>query len=306
MRIAVSFMASVLLLPALSFAQAEEANPPKTELLWPKGAPGAKGDQPEDKPELWIYPAPAGKANGCGVVVCPGGGYGHLALGHEGRDVAAWFNSHGVAAFVLKYRIGKRYQHPAPLQDVQRGIRIVRSRAKEFGVDPNRIGVMGFSAGGHLASTAATHFDDGQTDSDDPIQHASCRPDFAILVYPVISFTTPFTHRGSMRNLLGENPDAKLVESLSNEKQITAQTPPTFLMHTSGDTGVPSENSVMFYLGLRKAGVPAELHIYEKGRHGFGLAPNDPVLSSWPGRLLDWMKGRGLLDPAGAAPSKKS
>jgi acetyl esterase/lipase len=196
---------------------------------------------------------------------------------------------------MLKYRISPRYKHPAPLQDAQRAIRTVRARAKEWNVDPDRIGILGFSAGGHLASTAATHFDKGNSDAQNPIERASCRPDFAVLVYPVISLTTEYTHRGSKRNLLGKNPDPKLAELLSNEKQVTAETPPTFLMHTSGDKGVPAENSILFYLALRKAGVPAEMHIYEKGGHGFGLAPNDPVLSTWPDRCIAWMRVRGIL-----------
>jgi acetyl esterase/lipase len=268
---------------------------PKTELLWPKGAPGAVGTTDADKPALTIYTPPADKANGTAVVVCPGGGYGALAMGHEGKDVAAWLTKRGVTAFVLKYRLGKRYRHPAPMQDVQRALRTVRARAKEFEIDPHKVGVWGFSAGGHLASTAATHFDDGKTDADDPIEKQGCRPDFAILCYPVISMETPYTHTGSRNNLLGDKPDAKLVEGLCNDKQVTAKTPPTFLFHTNEDKAVPAENSVLFYLALRKHGVPAELHVYEKGGHGVGLAPNDPVLSSWPDRLEAWMKTRGLL-----------
>jgi acetyl esterase/lipase len=163
-------------------------------------------------------------------------------------------------------------------------------------VAPNRIGILGFSAGGHLASSAGTHFDQGNSQASDPIDRAGCRPDFLILCYPVISFTTPYTHQGSKKNLLGENPDAKLVESFSNELQVTSQTPPSFLWHTDADTGVPPENSVLFYLALRKARVPAELHIFEKGRHGLGLARDVPAVSSWPERAIDWMRGRELLD----------
>jgi acetyl esterase/lipase len=181
------------------------------------------------------------------------------------------------------------------ITDVQRAIRFVRHRAAEYRIAADRVGVWGFSAGGHLASSAATRFDDGAPSAADPIDRLGSRPDFAILAYPVISFTTPYTHKGSLRNLLGDNPDPKLVESFSNELQVTPRTPPTFLFHTSADTGVPPENSVLFYLALRKAGVPAELHIYEKGPHGVGLAPLDLALSTWPGRLADWMRGRGLL-----------
>lgn len=267
---------------------------PERLLLWPDGAPGAKGEAEHDQPSLTAW-LPADKLrNGCAVVVCPGGGYGHLAVGHEGRDIAAWFNSLGVTAFVLRYRIAPHYGHPAPLTDVQRALRMVRSGAEKWQIDPHRTGVIGFSAGGHLASTAATHFDDGNQQAKDPVDRESCRPDFAILCYPVITMTADYGHRGSRRNLLGDMPDAKLAESLSSEKQITAKTPPTFLFHTNEDRVVPAENSVQFYLALRKAGVPAELHIYQSGRHGVGLAANDPVLSSWPARLKDWLAVRRL------------
>jgi acetyl esterase/lipase len=258
---------------------------PATELLWPEGAPGALGNEDRDKPSLTIYLADAAKRNGTAVVVCPGGGYRNLAMDHEGRQVAQFLNSIGISAFVLKYRLGPRYHHPIELGDAQRAIQIVRSRAREFNIAANRVGIMGFSAGGHLASTAGTHFD------------AATRPDFLILCYPVISFDE-YAHAGSRQNLLGENPDPKLVESLSNYKQVTPQTPPTFLFHTDADTSVPAENSVLFYMALRKARVPAELHIFEKGAHGVGLAPKDPVLSMWPLLLNNWFKTRGLLTPA--------
>ena len=289
---------AVVLFAGLLAAVALGAEPaePKVDLLWPDGAPGAVGDTDADKPSLTIWLPPADKANGAAVVICPGGGYGHLAVGHEGKDVAAWLNSFGVAGFMLKYRHAPKYKHPSPLLDAQRAIRTVRSRAKEFGVDPARIGILGFSAGGHLASTAATHHDDGDPKAKDPIDQASCRPDFAVLVYPVISLTTKYTHVGSKNNLLGKDPDPKLVESLSNELQVTDKTPPTFLMATSGDTGVPAENSVLFYLALRAHKIKAEMHIYQNGGHGFGLAPNDPVLSTWPGRCEAWMGANGWLN----------
>jgi acetyl esterase/lipase len=264
-------------------------------LLWPDGAPGAIGTEQVDRPTLEIYLPPVAKETGTAVVVCPGGGYAVLEMIHEGRETAEWLNSLGVAAFVLKYRLGPRYHHPAMLQDAQRALRYVRTHAREFGVSPGRIGIMGFSAGGHLASTAATHFDSGNPSAADPIERASSRPDFLILGYPVISFTTQYTNGGSRNMLLGFNPDPKLLENLSNEKQVTAETPPTFLFHMSEDKVVAVENSILFYLALRKAGVPAELHIYEKGKHGVALARNDPVLSSWTTRLADWLKGRGLL-----------
>jgi acetyl esterase/lipase len=280
---------------SLSLVLAQPADGPKVELLWPKGAPGAVGTEPADKPSLTVYLPPSDKATGTAVVVCPGGGYGALADKHEGKDVAEFLNTLGVAAFVLKYRIAPRYKHPAPITDAQRAIRFVRAHAKDYGVKPDRIGIMGFSAGGHLASTAATHFDDGKADADDPIEKAGCRPDFAILCYPVITLEAPYAHVGSRNNLLGKEPDPKLVESLCNEKQVTAKTPPTFLFHTNEDNGVVPENSILFYMALRKAKVPAELHIYEKGKHGVGLAPGDPVLSGWSTCLAGWLKTRGLL-----------
>ena len=238
------------------------------------------GETDADKPSLTVFLPPPEKATGTAVMVCPGGGYGGLAMNHEGRQVAAWLNTHGVAAFVLKYRIAPRYHHPAPLQDAQRALRTVRARAREWGLDPKRVGIWGFSAGGHLASTAGTHFDDGKADAEDAIERASCRPDFMILVYPVITLSPPYAHMGSRTNLIGKDPDPKLVDELSNEKQVTDKTPPTFLIHTSADKAVPAENSVFFYLALRKAQVPAEMHVYEQGPHGFGLASRDPVLSS--------------------------
>lgn len=268
----------------------------KSEPLWPDGAPGALGDEAKDKPQLMVSLPDKAKATGAAIVVCPGGGYGHLAMDHEGRQIAEWLNSFGVAAFICDYRHrGKGYGHPAPLQDVQRAIRTVRARAKEFGVDPERIGVLGFSAGGHLASTAATHFDAGDAESDDPIQQASCRPDFACLCYAVIAFDEPFTHKGSQRNLLGAEASEDLIRKFSNEKQITKETPPTFLWHTSEDTGVPPQNSVVFYEQLKAHGVPAEMHIFEKGRHGLGLAQSTPGARMWPALFEEWLNSRGLL-----------
>ncbi len=266
-----------------------------TILLWPEGAPGAVGNEDLDKPTLTLFPAGGPNATGTAVVICPGGGYVHLAMDHEGLQIARWFNSIGVSAFVLKYRLGARYHHPAQLQDVQRAIRYVRAHSHEWNVRSQRIGVMGFSAGGHLASTAGTHFDGGDPDSPDPIEQASSRPDFMILVYPVISFTTQYTHQGSKNFLLGENPDPALVELLSNEKQVTPQTPPTFLIHADDDTTVPPQNSILFYLALKDAGVRAEMHIFRHGGHGFGLAPQDAILGTWPGLLRNWLLDMGLL-----------
>jgi acetyl esterase/lipase len=271
---------------------------PKVELLWPEGAPGAKGTAEGDKPSLTIYlPAPE-KATGAAVVICPGGGYGHLAVDHEGHQIAQWLNSFGVAGFVVQYRhsaSGAGYNHPAPLQDAQRALRTVRSRAQEWGVDPGRIGIIGFSAGGHLASSAATHFNESFGEPKDQIDRASARPDFAILVYPVISFTEPFTHTGSRKNLLGAKAGRDLVEKMSSEKQVTPQTPPTFLIHTWEDKVVPAENSIAFYLALRQAKVPAEMHIFLKGPHGFGLGQKLEGASAWPGLCQKWMGESGFL-----------
>lgn len=257
---------------------------PAAELLWPNGAPGAIGAEEADRPTL--TPFPATSPNRTAVIVCPGGGYTNLAMDHEGVQIAQWLNSLGISAYVLKYRLGPRYHHPAMLQDALRAIRMVRARAKAA----DRVGIWGFSAGGHLASTAGTHFDAGNPQAADPIERAGSRPDFMILAYPVISLNSEYAHKGSRRNLLGENPDPQLVDDLSNDQRVTPQTPPTFLFHTSDDAAVPVENSVRFYLALRKAGVPAEMHIYQHGRHGVGLASNDAVLSSWSARLADWLR----------------
>src|SRR6266545_651368 len=292
-------LAFLVLMTSSLAAQRPGQKMPDPVLLWPDGAPGAVGTEDRDQPSITPYLVPAGQGTGTSVVVCPGGGYGGLAMDHEGDQIARWLNSIGVAAFVLKYRLGPRYHHPAMIHDAQRAIRYVRHHAADYRMVPDRVGVWGFSAGGHLASTASTHFDAGNPSATDPVDRLGCRPDFAILSYPVISFTTPYTHKGSLRNLLGDNPDAKLVESLSNELQVTAQTPPTFLFHTNADTGVPAENSVLYYLALRKAGVPAEMHIYERGPHGVGLGWSDEPLSSWPGRLADWLRVRGLLNARG-------
>ena len=262
--------------------------------LWEKGAPGALGSAEADTPTITFYRA-SRASNGTAVVVAPGGGYQGLAMDHEGRQIATFFNAMGVTAFVLKYRLGPRYRHPIELGDAQRAIRLVRSRATEFGIVPDRIGMMGFSAGGHLTATAGTHFDEGKRDAPDPIDRANSRPDFLILGYPVITFEAGVTHSGSVRNLLGENPDPKLLQELSNELHVTERTPPTFLFHTNADAAVVPENSVRFYLALRKAKVPAELHIFETGPHGVGLALGDPALSPWSMLLTNWLRGRGLL-----------
>ena len=270
-------------------------------LLWEQGAPGALGESDADKPMLTYHRAARG-ATGTAVVIAPGGGYGALAMDHEGRQVGAFFNAMGVSTFVLRYRLGPRYRHPIQLGDAQRAIRLVRARAGEFGLLPDRIGLMGFSAGGHLAATASTRFDGGSADAADPIDRASSRPDFVILGYPVITFDPAVTHAGSVRNLLGDSPDPALIQLLSNELHVTPETPPAFLFHTTADTGVVAENSVRFYLALTRAKIPAELHIFEKGPHGVGLALGDPALAAWPSLLTNWLRGRGLLTRPAAQP----
>src|SRR5713226_236178 len=294
-QVGIGFLVIGILLVHINSARSENGVKPQVILVWPQGAPGAVGEEEKDKPSLTVFLPPADKANGAAVVVCPGGGYGFLAVDHEGKQIAEWLNSLGVAAFVLKFRIAPRYHHPAPLQDAQRAIRTVRANAKKWNLDSKRIGIWGFSAGGHLASTAGTHFDNGHP-AEDPVEEAGCRPDFLILAYPVITMDSSFTHMGSRVNLIGKNPDLKLVENLSNEKQVTQETPPTFLFQTNADSAVMAENAVQFYLALRKAKVPAELHIYEKGPHVVGLAPKDPLLPPWKDRLQAWMKSRGLLN----------
>jgi acetyl esterase/lipase len=274
-------------------ARAQTPAGPAPELLWPNGAPGALGSANEDKPSITPYLAKP--PNGTAVIVCPGGGYQNLAMDHEGVQIAKWLNSLGISAFVLQYRLGPKYHHPAMIEDAQRAIRTVRTHAAALHIQPDRIGIWGFSAGGHLASTAATHFDAGDPDAADPIDRSGSRPDFAILAYAVISLNSEYAHAGSRTNLLGKTPDPKLVDEFSNDQRVTPQTPPTFLFHTSADTAVPAENSVRFYLALRKAGVPAEMHIFQNGPHGVGLAPTDATLSAWSGLLANWLRERGML-----------
>ena len=321
-------------------------------LLWPGGAPDAVGTEPSDVPTITPYLPEPDRSSGSAFVICPGGGYGNLA-NHEGEPVAEWLTSLGITSFVLRYRLGPRYGHPAPLMDGQRAIKTVRSRASEFGIAHDRIGILGFSAGGHLTSCVGTIFDKGNRDSDDPVDRWSSRPNAMVLVYPVISMETDFGHGGSRRNLLGrfvgkdeaveaaeaaqqkeedvwapgdtlenmlstlrelahesgaEGPDdegttpggeeklppERLMASLTTYKQVTEETPPSFLIHTTTDAGVPCENSIFFTRALRHAGVPVELHLFEEGPHGFGLAPNNPLLSCWPDLCARWLKLRGF------------
>jgi acetyl esterase/lipase len=263
--------------------------------LWAGTAPGALGSDESDIPALTVYLPRTMTASTPAMIVCPGGGYVRLASNHEGRQVAGYLNSLGMAAFVLRYRLGPRYHHPIELGDAQRAVRMLRSRATEWRLDAARIGIMGFSAGGHLAMSASTMFDAGDPRATDPIDRVGSRPDFAVLGYPVISMSAPWTHQGSKQNLLGDSPNADLAKQLSGENAVTKATPPTFIFQTNEDTVVPAENSLQYFLGLRKAGVPAEMHVFEKGPHGVGLANDDVALSSWSVLLANWLRGRGVI-----------
>jgi len=289
----ISLACAVLSIALSTHAADAPSASPEPLRLWSGDAPGAQGSSDKDIPTITIYKAAADKSTGAAIVVCPGGGYGALA-DHEGKPVAEWLNTLGITGIVLKYRLGPKYHHPVELGDVSRAIRTVRANAEQWKLDPKRIGVLGFSAGGHLASTAATHFDDGDSSASDPIDRVSSRPDLAILVYPVISMHEPYVHKGSRKNLLGDNPDPKLMDLLSNETQVTDKTPPCFLVHTADDRGVPVQNSIEFTLACLKHKVPVELHILEHGPHGFGLGGKDPVLSSWPGDAARWLQRHGF------------
>ena len=297
--------AAFVFLVAASIAAAETRGEPKTEPLWPGGTPNQLKNAGKEigkrgwvknvhEPTLTVYRPAKPAATRPALVICPGGGYGGLAVDHEGKQVAEWFNGLGGTAFVLKYRHAP-YKHPIPLNDVQRAIRTVRHRAKEFDIDPDKIGVIGFSAGGHLASTAATHFDEGNSGDKDPIERAGSRPDFAILIYPVISMRQGVTHGGSRKNLIGANPPEKLVADLSNAEQVTARTPPTFLVHSIPDRVVKIQNSRQFHDACKKAGVESQLLVYKTGGHGYGLGGKGKEYSLWPKRCTEWLAKIGVL-----------
>jgi len=299
-----------LLLPLLLPAQSSVVP------LWPEGVPCANDlelDVREDprigrrlaqvhEPELAVYLPSAANATGTSVVICPGGGYTILAWDWEGAVMAEWFNSFGVAAFVLKYRLphweSAECREQVALMDAQRALRLVRSKAPEWRLDPGRIGIMGFSAGGHLASTAATHFDYGLPEAANPVERYASRPDFAILMYPVVTMDSVYVHMGSRTNLLGSDPTPDRVDYYSNEAQVTAETPPTILFHADDDRAVVPENSVQFYLALRRHGVPAALHIYERGGHGFSTGEGRGAVAGWRATCRAWMEDRGLLRPS--------
>jgi len=247
-------------------------------------------------PTLDIYLAPEAKATGTAVIICPGGAYGGLAVKHEGSQVAKWFNSLGISAFVLKYRLPDdsimENKIIGPMQDGQRALRIVRSHAKEWGINPDKIGIMGFSAGGHLASTLSTHYNEKVYKSDDLI---SAKPDFSLLIYPVISMESTITHWGSRENLLGKNPSPELVKHFSNDLQVNSETPPAFMIHSLDDDAVPVQNSINYALALQKFKIPCELHIYQTGGHGYGLGKSTNTASNWPEACRKWLESRGYL-----------
>ena len=273
--------------------------------LWPEGVPDLKTNASEEKivngritnvhhPALLVYEPTSGATNGTAMIYCPGGGYVRIAIGENGGEPTRWLNSAGVTVFVLKYRMVE-YGHPAPLRDVLRAVRIVRSRAAEFGVRPDRIGVLGASAGGHLAACASTMWDAPEGRTGAPLDNVSARPDFAVLIYPVITMEDPFVHKGSRTALLGEQPAPDLIERLSAERHVRKDSPPMFLAATMADKTVPVENSLRFYQALRDAGVPAEMHVYSQGSHGNSLDPRYGPTAEWPKRCEEWMRFNGWL-----------
>lgn len=278
-----------------------QAPKPTPMPLWPDGVPGVTTANPGegDTPELFLTRVESDTPT-AGVVILPGGGYHGLAIGHEGYEIAEWFHSMGISSVICTYRVrgkgndGEGYGHPNPMMDAQRAIQTMRANSKKWNVDPERIGVMGFSAGGHLCSTVSTKFKDGKPNAKDPVERVSSRPNFSILCYPVIAFDKPYTHKGSQRNLLGDDAPEELVASLSNETQVTKNTPPTFLFHTAEDRAVPVENSVQYFLGCQKAGVPAELHVFPKGRHGVGLGKDQKGAQQWPELCKQWLTRLGM------------
>jgi len=282
-------IAGLMLMAGMSAAQTPQ-------LLWPHGAPMAQGTAEDDQPTLTAY-LPASNPTKTAVIVAPGGGYQHLSMEKEGSDVAKWLNAHGVAGFVLKYRLGPKYHHPVELGDAQRAIRTVRAEAAQLGIAPDHIGMWGFSAGGHLAASAGTLFEDGPKADSDAIDKESARPDFLVLAYPVITTDPSFAYKGLVKYLLGDAPDPALVEKMSVEKRVTARTPPTFIFQTTDDQTVPVMNSVVFYSALVANKVPAEMHLYQHGPHGVGLAPGYPDLKGWPELVATWMRARGWMGP---------
>jgi acetyl esterase/lipase len=297
----VGALAAALVVSGVSAIPVRAQTPAAPERLWPAEAPGSKGTADADIPTVQAYLPTPEKANGAAVVICPGGAYAGLAISYEGQTPAEWMKSLGVAAFVLKYRLGPKYNHPVELGDAQRALRWVRANARRLGVDTSRVGILGFSAGGHLASSAATHFDAGRAAAADSVDRHPCRPAFQILIYPVITMDASFSHLQSRTNLLGSNPSQALVDSLSSEKQVTARTPPAFLVHGRNDNVVVFKNSQVYHDSLLKKGIPVELRAYDNAPHGFGLAdgkagaPNLPQVATWPGFAAQFLEARGFM-----------
>jgi len=294
-----SFIFTILLLNFSGMAQDLKLK------VWPNGAPDSNGiTQAEElfdgkrvryvsEAEIYVYLPKIGVNTGAAVVICPGGGYGMEAMDHEGYDMAEWLVKQGVAGIVLKYRLPNGHDQ-IPLEDAQRTMRLVRQKAAEWGINPAKIGIAGSSAGGHLASTAGTKFDSGKPESSDPIDKYSCRPDFMLLLYPVITFDEQFGHMGSRTNLIGPGNKWELVEKYSNELHVTAQTPPTFLILADDDGAVPPRNSIEFYMALKKFNIPAEMHIFRDGGHGFGMNKINKPVDQWPNLFAQWMKAQGI------------
>ncbi len=297
---------AILILPSATIAQ------PFTVKLWPEGIPGSVADaeyvenittiegritrcERVTDPDLTVFLPPAEKANGTAVLICPGGGYSVLAFDHEGNAIAQWLNEQGIAGIILKYRLPSdrimKDKSSGPLQDAQEAMRTIRRNAKKWNIDPDKIGVIGFSAGGHLASTLSTHYAERVYDVKDKI---SARPDFSLLIYPVISFDATFTHMGSRNNLIGPDPGEEKVKHFSNELQITPDTPPAFLIHSADDKAVPVRNSISYFNGMQKYGIISEMHVFQKGGHGYGLASKGGTEASWPELCIRWIKAAGF------------
>jgi len=298
-KIKISFFLFVITLIPLTSASDTQSAQDNAFPLWNCKPPCALGDKPEDSPTLTPYLPEIKKAKNPAVIICPGGGYSEVMVDHEGKQIAQRLNEIGITAFVLKYRLpANGYRHPVPLMDAQRAIKLVRFNADKWNIDPNKIGIVGFSAGGHLASTAGTHFENQIKADDyifDEIDKLSCRPDFMILIYPVISMQDSITHHDSKQWLLGKDPNSAIVQLLSNETQVTPQTPPAFIVHCDDDDCVLPENSIYFYNALRKAHVPAEIHIFSKGGHGFGIRPQAGPAAQWPVLCESWMRQLQIL-----------
>lgn len=285
--------ALLLLCNAFLVTTALSGSPLTSFPLWQGKAPKALGDEVTDRPQLMVYPADPEFASGAGVIVLPGGGYRFLSMEHEGHAIGKWLQSLGISAFVLEYRLPSNgYQHPVPLMDAQRAIRLVRSRASDWHLNPDRIGILGFSAGGHLASTAATHYNSNIAEPafSDAVDRESARPDFQILIYPVITMDPATTHAGSRANLLGPDPDSALEQLLSSELQVRADAPPAFIVHASDDRVVPVENALRYYRALQDKGVFTEMHIYPSGGHGFGTRPEVGRAATWTELCEAWLK----------------